>query len=327
MRYRYIAALLLLLFTLCPAEYTVAWAETRKEEVVQCEIYEDTCAQLLFCGDRYRIKLFHYRDGRWNEASETGQIKCHRVPTGISLARNGLYIRYTEQEYVVYKRNHENRWQLSFFYSSSSDGADLSISFYQKGIFVVEASSDPVEKAFWLFGELALSTRLEDFHPALLPRSAHMVSHLVDTSGWGCVRCPEKKALCLYEHPDSQSPVLGKVFHGAPIRIVRQESDWVYVRVSELYGWLPASGVQTGDHMMEISTDIMDSLHLMDTGEKIPVYPLPCTNSSILCNLGEEVLLDRIIIFGSIAEEWYMLWNPNGPEGFIQARWVTQGNG
>lgn len=86
MRYRYISALLLLLLTFCSVMYTDAWAEMQQEEVVQCEIYEDTCAQLLFCGDRYRIKLFHYRDGRWNEASETGQI--NRVPTSISLARN-----------------------------------------------------------------------------------------------------------------------------------------------------------------------------------------------------------------------------------------------
>lgn len=326
MRYRTLPALLLLLLTLCPANYADARAETRKEEVIQCEIYEDTCAQLLFCGDRYRIKLFHYRDGRWNEAAETGQIQCHSVPPSISLKRDRFYIHYTEQEYAVYKRNRDNLWRLSLFYHSSSDGVDLSISFYEKGILVVDFST-PIGKAFWLFGEPVLSTRLEDFHPALLPRSVPMVSRLVDTSGWGCVDCPEQKALGLYERPDSRSPVLGKVFHGAPIRIVRQESDWVYVRVAELFGWLPADGVQTGEHMMEISSDIMDSMKMADTTENVPVYELPSTNSSILCDLGEEALLDRIIIFGSIAEEWYMVWNPNGPEGFIQARWVTRGNG
>ena len=323
MRYRTITVLLLLLVTLWPAKPADARAETRTEEV---EIYEDTCAQLLFCGDRYRIKLFHDRDGRWNEAAETGQIQCHSVPPSISLARNVFYIRYTEQEYVVYKRNRDNLWRLSLFSFSSTDGADFSISFYQKGIFVADFST-PIGKAFWLFGEPALSTRLEDFHPALLPRSIHMASRLVDTSGWGCVDCPEAQALCLHERPDSRSPVLGKVFHGAPIRIVRQEADWVYVRVSELYGWLPAAGIRTGERMMEISSDRMDSLHLMNTGEKIPVYKLPSTNADFLCELGEEALLDRIMIVGSIAEEWYMLWNPNGPEGFIQARWVTQGNG
>lgn len=326
MLHRYILALLLLLFTLCPVEYTVAWAEMQKEEVIQCEIYEDTCAQLLFCGDRYRIKLFHYSEGRWNGVAETGQIQCHGLPPSISFKRDLFYIRYTEQEYVAYRRNRDNLWRLSLFYHSSSDGVDLSISFYEKGIFVADFST-PIGKAFWLFGEPVLSTRLEDFHPALFPRSIPMTSRLVDTSGWGCVDCLEQKALCLFEHPDFHSPVLGKVFHGAPIRIVCQESDWVYVRVAELYGWLPASGVQTGDHMMEISTDIMDSLHLMDTDEKVPVYPLPSTNSSILCYLGEEVPRDRIIVFGSIAEEWYMVWNPNGSDGFIQACWVTHGNG
>lgn len=325
MRYR-LSVLLLLLLTLCAAKYTAAWADGRKEAVIQCEIYEDTCAQLLSCGDRYRIKLFHYREGRWNEAAETGPIPCRGLLPRISLESDLFYIHYTEQEYVVYKRNRDHLWRLSLFYHSSSDGAALCISFYEKGIFVADFST-PLGQAFWLFGEPVLSTRVEDFHPALFPRSIPMTSRLVDTSGWGCVDCPEAQALCLYERPDFRSPVLGKVFHGAPIRIVRRESDWVYVRVAELFGWLPADGVQTGEHMMEINSDIMDWLHLMDTGEKVPVYPLPSTNSNILCDLGEEVLLDPIIIFGSIAEEWYMLWNPNGPEGFIQARWVTPGNG
>lgn len=79
--------------------------------------------------------------------------------------------------------------------------------------------------------------------------------------------------------------------------------------------------------MMEISSDIMDSMKMVDTGENAPVYKLPSTNSDILCEVGEEAWLDRIIIFGSIAEEWYMVWIPNGPEGFVQARWVTPGNG
>lgn len=228
MRYRMITVLLLLLVTLWPAKPADARAETRTGEV---EIYEDTCAQLLFCGDRYRIKLFHYRDGRWNEAAETGQIQCHGVPPSISLARNGFYIRYTEPEYVAYRRNRDNLWRLSLFYYSSLDGVDLSISFYQKGIFVADFST-PVGKAFWLFGEPALSTRLEDFQPALLPRSVRMASRLVDTSGWGVLIAPKHSRFVSMSVPIPGLPCLARSF------MARRSESFVRKPIGFMCGFL-----------------------------------------------------------------------------------------
>lgn len=330
MRFRYVLILLAFLsFHFISNNSTIA--ENQNEILIQCEVDGNRCVQLLSYQDSYRIRLLNNRYGVWRLDSETDLIEFHNITPSISIKNELLYIHYTEQEYYVYKPNEDNVWVLSFFYFSSANEGDISLSFFDYGIFIVEETRAHIQRAYWLFGKPSFPTELERFTPSFLPKSIHMLYNIIDTSDWGIVNCSDRNEISFYERPDCKSRMLGSFFHGAPVRIIDQQADWVYVRIAEYYGWLPKSSIKVENEMLEAVPSAIDHLHLKAVAfqEEAPIYQFPSANADVSFRLCKDknLVFEKSIILGVIDEEWYMIWTPNGVEGFIQACWVTEGNG
>jgi len=329
MSFRNVLALVLVSLSFHLMFHSSAVAEKLNEVLVECEVGQKCYAELILCQDEYRVRLFGYRDGRWYFDSETGLIRSGDIAPSLSMDNNLLYVRFTEREYFVFEQNEDESWVLSFYYLSSPDKGDLSLSIFDRGVFVVEETCDHVQTAYWLFGKPKFSTGFKDFDFSLVSGSIHELSNIIDTSGWGTVCCVGENEISLHEHPDYSSRVLGYFFHGAPVRIIDQQADWVYVRIADYYGWVSRKCLRIEHEMLDAKLSPTDHLHIDPVAlqEETPVYQCPVVKADILFHLRNDLELEKYIIIGTIDEEWYMIWTPDDAEGFIQAQWVGDGNG
>lgn len=329
MRIREVFALLQVFVLLHFTVINHATAENPNEILIQSEVDQNHCVQLLSYQGTYRIRLFNDQDGTWHFDSETGPIRSVDIVPSLSMDNNMLYIRFTEREYFVFEQNKEGSWVLSFYYLSLPDKGDISLSIFDYGMFVVEEACDHVQTAYWLFGKTKFSTDLKSFDPSLISGSVHALSNIIDTSGWGTVCCVGENEISLHEYPDNNSRVLGYFFHGAPVRIIDQQANWVYVRIADYYGWIPKKSLRVDHEMLEAKILPIDHLHPHSVGlqEEAPIYRFPSVNADISFHLPNALELEICIVIGTIDEGWYMIWTPNDAEGFIQSCWIGDGNG
>lgn len=326
------ASFILLTLVLVIAAFTAVAEETIPAlesglEILETSVSDDACAVLLGKDDKYQIALYVEMDGAWTLVDATPLLEPRNGRTPwIELNEYGnLYIHYYEWEYIVYTRIQRCCWRLDTYYHSDYQAPDFFVSFYNNGIFVAVWE----EAAYWVFGELRAFRNLRGIDLAYFVEDLEDITHMVNSNEWGSVNhLAGMWGASVRQQPDPEAVEAGTLFSGAPVRILQNQREWCFIEIAGLQGWLPTETISRGADMTSVDDAHIRQLTISDAGRAGgALYSTPDTASEILCCLNEASHVSDFFVIGKINDDWYLIWNPDGIGGFVQAYCVTPGNG
>lgn len=157
-----------------------------------------------------------------------------------------------------------------------------------------------------------------------LPQSHSEAVTEMDSRRWAKVNNsnPEDR-LHLRTKPSRKAASAGKYYNGTPVRILKEEKDWVQVDVFGVRGWMLKEYLAFGEEMQTVDPAFPYRSPKEDHRVHF-IYQEPTTNDPI-CSVG---INDSVFVMGIIDDKWYHVWLQfDGTTGYVPQAEYWEGNG
>ena len=153
-----------------------------------------------------------------------------------------------------------------------------------------------------------------------LPSNHDELCSALNREHWAVVHSiNESVQSTLYESQDSNSTIVGEIFTGTPVQILRSSNEWCQVMIGldgRLTGWMNKSQLVFGYDMDKVSCRFPQKV-LLDEYDP----------NGFLAPNTELSILGDIWIIGTIGDECYVILSSLGETAIAPQKWFWDGRG
>jgi len=180
----------------------------------------------------------------------------------------------------------------------------------------------------YLYGSVT-DMDLSTLDTAILPATLAEALFLVDTDGWAVVKSDKPTdRLHLRTAPSTGAESIGRYYSGTPVQILEDQSEWTWVSVGGIEGYMAKKFLAYGQDMLHIPRWFPGKILIeADAEQGVNVYSSPNTNAGVTGTIraGDEHGCEYII--ATVGDYWYHVMCDDGFSGYVEARHFWDGNG
>lgn len=241
---------------------------------------------------------------------------------------NMFYIKFDDRAYAEIMHDDSRGWSLRLWAVFS--GGSTFFAFYPNALCINKYSAGNASSQ-WIYGSALISFDLDSLDVSKLPTDDSDILKLIDPSHWAVILGKHgTNEQLVYESPSINGDSVCTLYSGAPVKILSIQAAWANIEVAGLTGWVPLSSLATGREMLSTIQCFPDWIILSDTTtSETCVYSSPSTKSVVCESLQDATIpyIESLRIIGRMDTDWYIVYRPNGTQGFMQTKWFSPGNG